>query len=319
MARGRVPGWGHTLTMRSSYATAAPQRASISLVDAEVISQHAHPGQQYILRVHAPRCARDAEPGSFAHIACDPAIGMRRPLSIMRRNAAEGWVEFLYKPVGAGLLHLARHVPGDTVSLLGPIGRGFRLDPRRPRVIALGGGVGIPPMIFLAEELRDDTRFELTVFMGSELPFPFELVTPDRRPGGLPDSASGSLALLEDWGVPSHLASQAALPDCYPGYVTELARCWLAACPRSDRARLQVVSCGPLPMLEASARLAEDYELPCQVSMEEYMACGVGGCAGCTVLVHEPEGPAMRRVCVDGPVFDATWVFPPGLSAPARA
>jgi dihydroorotate dehydrogenase electron transfer subunit len=64
-------------------------------------------------------------------------------------------------------------------------------------------------------------------------------------------------------------------------------------------------------MLEASARLAQAYGIPCQVSVEEYMACAVGGCAGCTVLVHEPQGPAMRRVCVDGPVFEANSIFPP--------
>jgi len=62
-------------------------------------------------------------------------------------------------------------------------------------------------------------------------------------------------------------------------------------------------------MLEATARLAAEYGLPCQVSLEEFMACAVGGCAGCTVPVNTPEGPAMKRVCVDGPVFDARAVF----------
>jgi dihydroorotate dehydrogenase electron transfer subunit len=63
-------------------------------------------------------------------------------------------------------------------------------------------------------------------------------------------------------------------------------------------------------MLEAVAKLARNYDLPCQVSLEEFMACAVGGCAGCTVLVQTAEGPAMKRVCVDGPVFDAASVFP---------
>ena len=63
-------------------------------------------------------------------------------------------------------------------------------------------------------------------------------------------------------------------------------------------------------MLEAVASLAKEYNLPCQVSLEEYMACGVGGCAGCVVQIETPEGPAMKRVCVDGPVFEAATVFP---------
>ncbi len=67
-------------------------------------------------------------------------------------------------------------------------------------------------------------------------------------------------------------------------------------------------ACGPHPMLAASAQLAREYGLPCQVSLEEYMACGVGGCAGCSVEISTPQGPAMKRVCVDGPVFDAESV-----------
>ena len=61
-------------------------------------------------------------------------------------------------------------------------------------------------------------------------------------------------------------------------------------------------------MLAATATLAREYDLPCQVSLEEYMACAVGGCAGCTVAINTPDGPAMKRVCVDGPVFDASTV-----------
>jgi dihydroorotate dehydrogenase electron transfer subunit len=62
-------------------------------------------------------------------------------------------------------------------------------------------------------------------------------------------------------------------------------------------------------MLKSVAKLARDFDLPCQVALEEYMACGIGGCAGCTVLLQTPDGPAMKRVCVDGPVFDARQVY----------
>ena len=70
-----------------------------------------------------------------------------------------------------------------------------------------------------------------------------------------------------------------------------------------------IFSCGPTPMLEAVAKVAAKHAVPCQVSLEEFMACAVGGCAGCTVKVSTPEGPAMKRVCVDGPVFDSRAVF----------
>jgi dihydroorotate dehydrogenase electron transfer subunit len=76
-----------------------------------------------------------------------------------------------------------------------------------------------------------------------------------------------------------------------------------------ELAEVEIFACGPTQMLQATAKLAQRYGVACQVSLEEFMACAVGGCAGCTVRVRTPEGPAMKRVCVDGPVFDAYSVF----------
>jgi len=285
-------------------------RNTICLEEAAIISQRSFPGDQYILRVHAPGCAARAKPGSFAHLTCDPAIPMRRPLSIMRAHRMEGWLEFLYKPVGAGLAHLANRAPGDTLSVLGPIGNGFTPDPDRPAILAIGGGVGIPPMVCLAESLQDDDRFEVLVMMGSEVPFPFALSEANLTAPGVPPSASHSVNLLEGWGVPSRIASKSGYGGCFDGFVTELARTWLVPLPPQALRNVQLLGCGPMAMLKATAALAKDFDLPCQLALEEYMACGVGGCAGCTVLLHTPEGPAMKRVCVDGPVFDAYQVYP---------
>ncbi|HEU4619122.1 MAG TPA: dihydroorotate dehydrogenase electron transfer subunit [Gammaproteobacteria bacterium] len=286
------------------------RRGTIFLEDAEILEQTAHPGRQFVLRVRAPRAAAAAEPGSFAHIACDPSIPLRRPLSIMRAERQEGWLEFLYKPVGAGLEKLSRRAPGEAVSMLAPIGRGFAPDPARPRVVAIGGGVGIPPMVFVADRLRHDRRFEAPlVLMGSEVPFPFETLEASRAIEGLPSDASHVIALLEAWSVPSRLASNAALPGAHRGFVTTLARRHLETLGPGERRRTQLLACGPEPMLEAVAKLAAQFDLPCQIAVEEYMACGVGGCAGCTVLVQTASGPAMKRVCVDGPVFEAREIY----------
>jgi dihydroorotate dehydrogenase electron transfer subunit len=117
------------------------------------------------------------------------------------------------------------------------------------------------------------------------------------------------MASLASIGVESRLASLSGFAGCHPGYVTELAEAWIDSLDPVERAGVEIFSCGPGPMLHAVAALANRCELPCQVSLEENMACAVGGCAGCTVLVRSPEGPAMKRVCVDGPVFDAATVF----------
>jgi dihydroorotate dehydrogenase electron transfer subunit len=92
--------------------------------------------------------------------------------------------------------------------------------------------------------------------------------------------------------------------------VTELAEQIIAGLAAAERNEIALYACGPTPMLAAVAALARRYALPCQVSLEEYMACAVGGCDGCTVEVATESGPAMQRVCVDGPVFDAAAVFP---------
>ncbi|HTL20778.1 MAG TPA: dihydroorotate dehydrogenase electron transfer subunit [Steroidobacteraceae bacterium] len=296
-------------------------RGTIFLEQARVISQLAYDAEQFVLRLAAPKCAAHAEPGSFVHLTCDASIPMRRPLSIMRAHPREGWIELLYKVVGAGLHSLAARKAGEELSVLGPIGRPFVPHPERPRTLLLGGGVGIPPMVFLAERLSGAQRaahsagetsamtWKPLVLMGSEVPFPFR-----SRPSRiiLPGVPAGSLAcmpLLEEWGVPSRLASCSDFPGCFAGFVTELADTWLASLGQAQLDEVEIFSCGPTAMLEASAALARRYGVPCQVSLEEFMACAVGGCAGCTVQVRTPEGPAMKRVCVDGPVFDAYSVF----------
>jgi dihydroorotate dehydrogenase electron transfer subunit len=290
--------------------SSTPQRDTIALEDAEVLSHQAHPGQQYVLRVRAPRTAARAQPGGFVHLRCADWLPMRRPLSIMRADPREGWVELLYKVVGVGTRELSRRRAGERLSILGPIGNAFVPDADRPRRLLIGGGVGIPPMVFLAERLRGDASGQpALVLMGSEAPFPLAL-TGSRLPvAGMPAPATAGLELLDSWGVPSRLASTRGYSGCFPGYVTELAAAWLAALEPAALRQVQVFACGPLAMLEAVARLAQTYDLPCQVSLEEFMACAVGGCAGCAVEVLTDAGPAMKRVCVDGPVFDARRVF----------
>jgi len=283
-------------------------RDTMFVEDANILLHESYPGDQYVLRVQAPKCAAHAVPGSFAHIQCGPELPMRRPLSIMRAHANAGWVEFLYKDVGIGTHELSRRSAGEVISLIGPIGTGFTPDPERPRTLLLGGGVGIPPMVFLADRLRKDSHWQPMVLMGSEVPFPFNAQPSRFIVPGMPEGIIATMPLLEDWGVPGRLASQQDYPGCYQGYITDLARLWLDGLNAEAHARVSMFACGPHPMLAATAALAREYDLPCQVSLEEYMACAVGGCAGCAVAINTEDGPAMKRVCVDGPVFDACTV-----------
>jgi dihydroorotate dehydrogenase electron transfer subunit len=288
-------------------------RGTIFVEDAELLAQQEFPGRQFVIRLRAPKCAAAATPGSFAHLTCDPLLPMRRPLSIMRTDPAAGWIEILYKIVGPGLEALSKRPLGATLSVLGPIGQGFKPSPQRPKTLLVGGGVGIPPMIFLAESLkeRNDAAWQPLVLMGSEIPFPFHTRPSTILLPGIPDGAIACMPLLDGWGVPSRLASLAGFPGCFDGYVTDLAAAWLSSLDSSALAQVELFACGPTPMLQATAKVARRFGVPAQVSLEEFMACAVGGCAGCAVPVVTESGLAMKRVCVDGPVFDANAVFPP--------
>lgn len=287
-------------------------RDTIYPARAPILAHDGYAGEQYILRLEAPEIAAHAQPGSFVHLQVHPSLLMRRPMSIMRADARAGWIDILYKAHGEGTRLLATRKPGESIELIGPIGVPFKLAGYRPRPVLIGGGVGMPPMIYLAEHMRRKAPdCQPLVILGSEVPFPFKPRPSQILVPGLPPEVIACMPLLEDWGIPSRLCSLQDFAGCHQGYVTDLVRAWLDAQAPRQHAEVELFACGPTPMLKAVASLAHEYGLPCQLSLEEYMACAVGGCAGCTVLVQTDDGPAMKRVCVDGPVFEAASVFPP--------
>lgn len=292
-------------------AVARPHRGTIFEERAEVLTHERFAGDQFVLTLKAPKCARAATPGSFVHLSCDEQVPMRRPLSIMRAHPDRGSIEVLYKIVGPGLASLAARRVGESINALGPIGNGFVPHRERPRTLLVGGGVGIPPMVFLAERLREDsaTPWKPLVLMGSEIPFPFRARPSTILVPGMPEGVIACMPLLDEWGIPSRLTSLAGYAGCHEGYVTDLAAAWLASLDRGALGEVEMFACGPTPMLKAAAAVARRFGIACQVSLEEFMACAVGGCAGCAVRVMTPSGPAMKRVCVDGPVFEAKSVF----------
>ncbi len=295
-------------------ARAAPPatRGTIFLEPARVVSQLAYDAEQFVLRLAAPKCAAHAQPGSFVHLTCDAAIPMRRPLSIMRAAPRAGWIEILYKVVGPGLHALAARKAGDEMSCLGPIGKPFTAASRAAAAAAARRRRRHPahgvPRRAAARAQRDALEAAGAHGLGGAVSVSQPALDPDRaghagRDPRLHAAARGvghRLAPRQPLGLPGLLLT---------GSSPSWRDAWLATLSREELAQIEIFACGPTPMLKASAALARRYQLPCQVSLEEFMACAVGGCAGCTVPVRTPEGPAMKRVCVDGPVFDAYTVF----------
>jgi len=277
--------------------------ATIYEEQAEVLAHVTHPGDQFVMRLHAPKTAATALPGQFVHLRVSDERALRRPISIMLTDSDKGTVDLLYKVIGEGTRLLSKRKIGDAIAMLGPIGQQFDLTDNSKRYILIGGGVGIPPMIFAADALQN--RADCVVFAGSEIAFPFALKPSTMLLPGVNGNAILSIASLEERGIACRLASNAGLYGCYEGHVPDLAHDYLAALSASERKRCVLLSCGPHPMLHAVARLGRKFQLPTFLSLEEHMACGIGGCAGCVVKTIEQGEEKYRRVCVDGPVFPA--------------
>ena len=281
-------------------------RDTISVNDCQVLAHYQFEADQYIITLESKEIADSTRPGQFVHLSVSGMLAMRRPISVMSVDADNGTFDLLYKIVGEGTKQLADRKIGDVLSVIGPIGNGFELTDRKIPLL-IGGGVGMPPMIAIAQKIKDNAYYNPYVILGSEVPFPFEASQSSLN--GFNSSKFYTMPLLEEWRVPCGLASLQDYEGVYKGYVTDLAREYLDSLSSSDLKEVEVFTCGPTPMLEAISKLSNEYNLPCQASLEEYMACAVGGCAGCVVEVATENGPAMKRVCVDGPVFDAKTVF----------
>ena len=281
-------------------------RDTISVNDCQVLAHYQFEADQYIITLESKEIADSTRPGQFVHLSVSGMLAMRRPISVMSVDADNGTFDLLYKIVGEGTKQLADRKIGDVLSVIGPIGNGFELTDRKIPLL-IGGGVGMPPMIAIAQKIKDNAYYNPYVILGSEVPFPFEASQSSLN--GFNSSKFYTMPLLEEWRVPCGLASLQDYEGVYKGYVTDLAREYLDSLSSNDLKEVEIFTCGPNPMLEAVSKLANEYNLPCQASLEEYMACAVGGCAGCVVEVLTENGPAMKRVCVDGPVFDAKTVF----------
>jgi dihydroorotate dehydrogenase electron transfer subunit len=264
-------------------------------IDAAVISNTRLSSDYSVLGLAAPEIASLAEPGQFVMVK--PAAGvdplLRRPFSIFEilrdaQGTAVG-ISVLNKRIGVGTSLIYDAAPGSRMGCLGPLGRPF--EPVSPPAEAwmVAGGVGLAPFVTLAEALK--TRgAKARLFYGARTARDLTHVE-----------------LFEQLNVEPILATEDGSRGTQ-GFVTAPLDAALSGTPRSTEVR--VYACGPTPMMRAVARLAASYGRRCDVSLEQVMGCGLGGCYSCVVLTKTPSGPPhFVRSCMDGPVFDATRIL----------
>lgn len=234
----------------------------------------------YKMRIETPYIAKNAKPGQFIEVKCsdtnDPLL--RRPLGMHRILKNE--IEILYEVVGKGTKSLSCRKKGEYLDMIGPLGNGFSiLSDKRPAIL-VAGGIGAAPLLALAEKITAN-RAGSHVIIGAKTA---SQVLCERE-----FKKTGSFVMIstED-GSKGH-----------KGYATDILKHLLKTigCQSSG-----IYACGPHPMLKAVAHIAHLTGIPCQVSLEERMACGVGACLGCPVKI---KGQEYKMVCKDGPVFNA--------------
>ncbi len=236
----------------------------------------------FALTLHAPNIAAEAKCGQFVHITCGEGNLLRRPISIC--DVEGETLKIVFQVKGEGTKWLSRRSAKHTVDVLGPLGHGFDLNALGERPVMIGGGIGVPPMLYTMKNAKANSASP-TAILGFR--------------------NKDAVILTEDFEKvgDTHICTDDGSFGTH-GFVTNVLEQHISKFTG-------ICACGPKLMLKAIAQLAEKAGLPCQVSMEERMGCGIGACLVCACelkLRDGEQGVRYGHVCKDGPVFDAKEV-----------
>jgi len=253
--------------------------------EAGIIRTNHYGANTYLIDISCAGIAADVAPGQFVQVrvsmGSDPFL--RRTFSVCGADRTHDTVTLLVDVVGPGTELLCSMKRGGSVSVIGPLGRGFDMDLGGDGQCALvAGGSGAAPLMFLSERLISERSRPVTFMMGA----------------GTADSL-GVISFLDGRDI-TVLTSTDDGSAGFHGLVSELLENSIA-----ELNPAAVFTCGPRAMMRAVAHTAEKASIPCQVSLEERMACGIGACLGCAI--QKKDGRIVRS-CIDGPVFNADEV-----------
>ena len=252
--------------------------------------------RHFFLSVKLPLSFKTPMPGQFVMTRergrIDPLLG--RPFSVYHFERSENGVtvEILYKVVGKGTLLLSRLREGDSVEVLGPYGRAFDIYPEAERVVFVCGGIGVAPITYLASYYKGHSgtrNSNLVCYYGA--------------------SKADNLVGIEKI---RDLCSEVFIStdDGSAGYKGPVTKKFAEDVSSYQPETTKIYACGPQPMFKQLSELLAERPASCQILMEERMACGLGACLGCTVLLHDAKGMrAHARACVDGPVFNIRDIY----------
>ena len=247
-------------------------------ITAKVVRQENIATDIFSMVIEAKEIASQAVPGQFVDLySADGSKLLPRPISLCEIDREKGTLRLVYRIAGKGTAEFSKLQSGDTIDVLGPLGNGFNLEDGK--AILIGGGIGIPPMLQLAKELR----CEKTIVLGYR---DEEFLSAEFEP-------YGDVFMSSDSGT---LGVKGTVMDAIREYGIE---------------GTHIYACGPTPMLRAIQKYALENNIRAQLSLEERMACGVGACLACVCKSKEVDHHSKvhnKRICKDGPVFYAEEV-----------
>ena len=248
-----------------------------TIVDAAKLNEYAW---SFTLEVGDMVSRHGLKAGQFLHIACGEGLLLRRPISVsmVQQDESQDTARVVFEVRGEGTKWLAQRQVGDKVNVLGPLGNGFSVA-ANDRLLLVGGGIGVPPLLGQAAYTAKKAAAVLGFRSADRA-----MLVEDYR-----DYCEAVYLCSDDGSLGRH------------GFVDAQVRDILG----KDKDFTAILACGPKPMLKNVAKVAAEYGVPCQVSLEERMACGVGACLGCAVQMADGS---MKHVCKDGPVVDAKEV-----------
>ena len=227
------------------------------------------------------KAAKEAVAGQFISVYCkDKTKLLPRPISICQVNQEKSELRIVYRVVGGGTNEMSSYKAEETIEIIGPLGNGFFKRPKK-KAILIGGGIGIPPMVQLAKELKEIAEVSIVAGYRDELFLTKELEQNGKLYIATEDGSCGTKGTVIDV-----IKEQKVEGDV-------------------------IYACGPTPMLRAIKEYAKEKNLECQLSLEERMACGIGACLACVCQTKEKDEHSNvfnKRICKDGPVFLAEEV-----------
>ncbi len=257
-------------------------------IEAKILENKGIAPERHKMVLSAPQIAQQAKPGQFIHVRISEGHSplLRRPFSVHRVQGQN--IELLYRVVGKGTEILSKKKRGEYLDILGPLGKGYRLPSATSKVsgiILVAGGTGVASLMFLAEWISV-TNPELSILVVIGAKSSEELL------------CEGDFRRL---GCRVEVATEDGTRG-YEGLASDILQKLLPL--SGDSTKPLVFACGPSEMLKRIGKISRKHRFPCQVSLEEHLACGVGACLGC--VVRAKSSPyTYKRVCKDGPVFDA--------------